>query len=234
MRVRTWMGIMTLGAMVAFGCSDRVSGPTDSGPTEPPPDVPADVVGALEVSISVTGSRPDPNGYTVVINVEELGDRASRTVQPAGGTARFAEVPPGRHIVVLQTGDNCSAEHDYPRPFTIAARQTTRTEFNLFCPGPSDVAGVYEHDSADGSHEIGRYVIEEDGTFRWQHGSSGLGLSEKPGTYALERARIIFQVDGANWGVGTLHGACLTVTYDDDWPADAYDVEYCMPPGGSS
>lgn len=102
-------------------------------PVEPGPAVP----GTLEVTVTVNGTRPDPDGYAVVIALASQVTPGPVPVEPAGGTVRFSELEPGSHSVRLENlAANCSVGGGSARLFTIASDRTSRVNFVVWCPGP--------------------------------------------------------------------------------------------------
>lgn len=97
--------------------------------------------GTLVVSIEVTGTRPDPDGYAVSVSIKGQKDHPLPiTVESIGGTARFSDLPSGTHSVGVESlAPNCSVKSGSPRPFTIVPGETARIGFVLFCPGPGAV-----------------------------------------------------------------------------------------------
>jgi hypothetical protein len=96
--------------------------------------------GTLEVTISVTGTRPDPDGYTVAVTVGGRDGPAPRTVGSVGGTVRFPNLPPGTHVVgLVSLAPNCSVQGDNPRQVTIEAGRASQVGLAVFCPGSGAV-----------------------------------------------------------------------------------------------
>lgn len=219
MTVRSTIGMFALSAIAALGCNDLVR-PTGPAPVDPPTQA--------VVTISVFGTRPDPDGYDVVLRTEDGDEIASRRVGTRGGTPLFPDLARGTYSVGVAFGaDNCSVEGDNPRSFTVRERTTSRIDFVLSCRGP-DVAGVYWHASPERSTE--RYVLDEDGTFLLDHESDAYS-----GTYALPDtdSEIVFDFDAfsaaGDWrATGTLEGTCMTVEYDLVMSlSDFVDGGYC-------
>jgi TolB protein len=238
---RKWIGMITLG-MLSAGCARDVSRPVDLGPGDA-------LSGALEVSITVTGTSPPREGYTLVVSIEEEGDLPAQTLEPGGGTVDFPDVPPGDHSVRLDSlAANCSTEGSTTRPFSVMPEDTTGIEFKIFCPGPENVAGVFERVSPFSEEMLeyhgslsSRYVIEDDGTFSLQYQSANYDYFEYLGTWSIVDAGLIFVFDGisARYGpsgrevsgeaIATLSADCLTVEYNIVMVlSDFQDGEYCQ------
>lgn len=139
MNTRSFARIVTALALVSgfVGCSQHVDPRSPVGP-EPPVEPGPVVPGALEVTVTVNGTRPDPDGYALVIVLaSEDTPGPGVPVEPAGGTIRFSELEPGTHSVRLENlSANCSIEGGSTRPFTIAPDRASRVDFVVRCPGP--------------------------------------------------------------------------------------------------
>lgn len=139
MNTRSFTRIVTALALVSgfAGCSQHVDPGSPVGP-EPPVEPGPAVPGALEVTVTVNGTRPDPDGYAVVIVLaSEDTPGPGVPVEPAGGTVRFSELEPGSHSVRLENfAANCSVVGGSARLFTIASDRTSRVDFVVRCPGP--------------------------------------------------------------------------------------------------
>jgi TolB protein len=123
-------------ALVALVPACESSGPRT--PLEPEPE-PAGS-GSLEVTVTVNGTRPDEDGFAVVVVVASQ-DQPAVPVEPAGGTVRFSELQTGSHSVRLEgLAANCSVTNAAnPRPFTIHPDATSRIQFIVRCPGPGQL-----------------------------------------------------------------------------------------------
>ena len=115
---------------VLAGCTNE--NPVESG-------APQDAAfGSIEVIITVVGSVPDPDGYTVSVPTGE--EVPLQTVGSLGGTVQFADMPPGSHTVRLdQLAANCTVPGMNPRPVTVRAGQTLQARFAVSCLGPGAV-----------------------------------------------------------------------------------------------
>ena len=111
--VSTVRAVILLALMTLVPACDS-AGP--GGPLEPGPK--PEVTGSLEVTVTVNGTRPDADGFAVVV-VLESQDLPARPVEPAGGTVRFSELQTGSHFVRLEgLAANCSVTNvANPRPF---------------------------------------------------------------------------------------------------------------------
>jgi TolB protein len=117
--------------MLVAGC-DRSAAPRDPLGPEPEPEG----SGSLEVIVAVDGTRPDEDGFVLVVVVASQ-DQPAVTVEPAGGTVRFPELQTGSHSVRLEgLAAHCSVTNANPRPFTIQRDATSRIQFLVRCPGP--------------------------------------------------------------------------------------------------
>ncbi len=114
------------------------AGPRD--PLGPGPEPDPEGSGSLEVTVTVHGTRPDPDGYAVVV-VLNSQDQPAVPVEPAGGTVRFSDLQTGAHSVRLDgLAANCSVTNAAnPRPFTIHGEATSRILFLVRCAGPGQL-----------------------------------------------------------------------------------------------
>lgn len=129
------IGLALVSGFAACGQTVGPGGPVGpEPPVEPGPAVP----GTLEVTVTVNGARPDPDGYAVVIALaSEDMPGPGVPVEPAGGTVRFPDLEPGSHTVRLENlAANCSVGGGSARLFTIASDRTSRVNFVVWCPGP--------------------------------------------------------------------------------------------------
>lgn len=202
MTVRTTIGMIALSATVAsLGCDGPTTAASVDAPTE------------AAVTISVFGSRPDADGYDIVLRTEDGQEIASREVEPGGGTARFQDLAPGSYAVAVEAlADNCSVAGDNPRPFTVREGSISAIEFEVSCPGPEVIA---EYRRTSPEHLADRYFLNENDTFLLDS-----GLHKSMGTYSLAESEteIVFDFHGyfsrdGRDAIGTLDGGCMTVEY---------------------
>jgi len=125
-------------ALLVLVLACRSSGP--GSPLEPEPEPEPAGSGSLEVTVTVNGTRPDADGFAVVL-VLESQDQPAVPVEPAGGTVRFSELQTGSHSVRLDgLAANCSVTNAAnPRPFTIHPDATSRIQFVVRCSGPGQL-----------------------------------------------------------------------------------------------
>lgn len=86
------------------------------------------LVGGIQVSTTTTGTRLDPDGYTVAAGTQtgSVGVNDSYT---------FSALAVGSHSVELTGVDaNCVVEGENPRDITVAYDQTAQTTFQITCP----------------------------------------------------------------------------------------------------
>jgi Tol biopolymer transport system component len=87
------------------------------------------------VTVTVNGTRPDADGYAVVVTISSQ-DGPGERVESTGGTVRFGDLEPGSHSVRLEDlAANCSIEGGGARPFKIASDRTSQVKFSVWCPG---------------------------------------------------------------------------------------------------
>jgi hypothetical protein len=84
---------------------------------------------SLEISTGTTGSQPDPDGYTVLLD--------QFTQQPVGDndTILISGITPGVHAVTLMgLAGNCATQSS-PRSVTVPADALRMVSFAVSCPG---------------------------------------------------------------------------------------------------
>jgi preprotein translocase subunit YajC len=88
-------------------------------------------VGSVNVSTVTTGTAPDVDGYTVML------DQGAPQAIGHDSTVTLAGVAPGTHFVTLAgLAANCRAPDQNPRVITVAEGTATEVTFAVFCPGP--------------------------------------------------------------------------------------------------
>lgn len=119
-----------LAFVVALACSTET---TPQGPAEPEPAT----SGALELTVEVTGTRPDADGYDVSISLATQAVPLVRPVEPGGGTLQISELPVGTHFLRVQgLAHPCRIVGSQPFAVTIEPGATTRLKVSVSCPGP--------------------------------------------------------------------------------------------------
>lgn len=97
---------------------------SDSG-TEPEPEP---TTGSLEVSVATTGEEPDSDGYTVIVDGEEMQDVG------ANASATLSSLEPGSYEVQLGgVAENCSVQGESPRTVEVTAGETASVSFEVSC-----------------------------------------------------------------------------------------------------
>lgn len=130
MNVRRRILSATTLVAIAAGCDSQRSVDDPVGP-EP------EALGTLEVTVAVNGTRPDPDGYALVVTLASQAAPVSEHVEPAGGTARFLDLPAGSHSLRLEDlAANCTVLGSNPRSVTIVGEETSQITFRVACPGP--------------------------------------------------------------------------------------------------
>ena len=88
--------------------------------------------GTLEVTTSTSGPEPDPDGYTVQVDVEQpkaIG---------ATGSLQSSELSAGSHTVLLSgAAPNCVVAGENPRTVSITAGQAATISFAITCAASS-------------------------------------------------------------------------------------------------
>jgi hypothetical protein len=88
--------------------------------------------GTIRVSVTTSGSSPDPDGYVAKLDGGEPGQPI-----PPSGSATFTSVRPGRHSVALTgVAANCSVTEGASRTITLAPRATAEVSFVVTCSTP--------------------------------------------------------------------------------------------------
>ena len=99
----------------------------------PPP-----TTGTLQVTTSTSGTSPDPDGYVVSMDGEELG-----TID-ATGTGVLIGVPPGTYSVTLGgVAANCQVQGANPVTVSITAGGIGLAEFTITCQPPTLRLEIY-------------------------------------------------------------------------------------------
>jgi len=101
---------------------------TVNGKTATGPDFDVITTGTLEVIIETTGSQPDPDGYSLML------DGSNTEAVDVNDTAQIKNLDDGSYDLELaNVSSNCTIEGENPRNLNIAAGETTSTTFNVEC-----------------------------------------------------------------------------------------------------
>jgi len=115
--------LLTLAVLGCGGGSDS----DQTGPNE----------GTLEVLASTTGSAPDTDGYTVMVD-----NRASQSLA-SNGADTVASLSTGTHTVTLAgVAQNCLLDGENPRNVEIAAASMTSLQFHIACEQPPAISVI--------------------------------------------------------------------------------------------
>lgn len=96
--------------------------------TNPPPDPPSDPTGHIEVSLSVDGFPPDPDGVRVILN-----GRAG-VVLGNGESHVFTDLTPGRHSVHIDgVAWHCGLADESTRVVEVRVDQTSQVAIAVEC-----------------------------------------------------------------------------------------------------
>jgi len=121
--------VVTLLALV-LACSLVQACEDDNGQDDDDPLQPL-TQGTLQISVTATGSQPDPDGFTISL------DGSSQSVPASGGTVRFEGVATGSHSVALEgLASNCSVTGANPRSIEVRGGEVTQLEFSVACLSP--------------------------------------------------------------------------------------------------
>lgn len=121
---------LVLAFVLAAACSSET---TPQGPIEPE----LETSGDFELTVEVTGTRPDADGYDVAITLTTGADPLMRSVEPGGGTLLLSQLPAGTHVLRVQgLAFQCRVTGTHPVSFTIQPGARTRAKISISCPGP--------------------------------------------------------------------------------------------------
>jgi hypothetical protein len=99
-----------------------IAGACKSDPSEPV------TVGSIQANVTTTGSDPDPDGYTVLV------DGAGGQAVGVNGSVVFSDVQQGDHQVSIQgLAANCSVSGSNPQTVSVVAGQTTQASIAVTC-----------------------------------------------------------------------------------------------------
>jgi Tol biopolymer transport system component len=111
---RAWLPFAAIIALVAGACGGDSTTPSTEG--------------AIQVTVATTGSDPDPDGYTVLLN------GGSGQAVGADGSVTFSAIQEGAHEVTLaDVAANCSVDGTNPRSVSVTAEQTAQVAFDVTC-----------------------------------------------------------------------------------------------------
>src|SRR2546425_850521 len=184
---------------------------------------PADGTGDLGVTTATTGSDPDPDGYTVIVD--------GTSNQPIGinGSVTFSGVSAGSHTVALSgVAPNCSVTGADPQTMTVPSGGTVTAAFTVNC---SATTGNLTVTSSTGGSSLDPdgYTVTVDGTTSQPiatNSSTGItftGLAAGSHSVALSGV-------AANCTVTSANPQTMTVPSDGTVTA-AFTVNCTTPPG---
>jgi Big-like domain-containing protein len=179
--------------------------------------------GIMELTTSTTGVEPDPDGYTVQLDVEPP--------QPIGSAAtlRMVEVAGGSHTVQLAgVAANCTVSGDNPRTVSVTAGEVTAVTFAVICSATTGSLEITSSTSGS-SPDADGYTIILDGANRGPLGVSAAatltGLT--PGSHALGLSDI-----AANCQVSEDNPRAVSIAVGAS-TAVAFSVTCATPPPGT-
>ncbi|MBA3497280.1 MAG: hypothetical protein H0T86_09255, partial [Gemmatimonadales bacterium] len=115
--------------------------------------------GTLEITTVTTGSNPDPDGYTFVI------DAGTAQAIGVGATVRVASLAAGAHAVILQgAAANCAIGGANPRTVTIIAGGTAQVTFAITCAASTGTLRVTTATTGISADPDGYTVAVDGGT----------------------------------------------------------------------
>lgn len=131
----------------AMSCGD------DDNTVNPP------TTGSIQVTAVTTGDVPDPDGYTVSVDVT-----ASEAIS-ANGSVTFASQTAGSHTVELSgIAANCTVAGENPRSVSVTAGATASTTFSVTCASTSGDLEVTTVSTGDDIDADGYTVAVDGGT----------------------------------------------------------------------
>ena len=114
------------------------SGDSALTPTEPDePEGPT--TGALEIEVLVDGSRPDPDGFSLIVTVGGQ-DLPAMAIEPSGRKIHLPDLPPGALSVrLLGLAGNCQVEGGSSHQAHVFVGRLAKTEFKVSCTAPGQL-----------------------------------------------------------------------------------------------
>jgi hypothetical protein len=117
--------------------------------------------GSLTVTASTSGSNPDSDGYSVVV------DGGQSTSLASNGSASFTGLQAGSHTVTLSTSSiaaNCTLSSTNPQTVSVAAGGTATATFNVTCTAIPTTGTITVKTSTTGANfDPDGYTIALDG-----------------------------------------------------------------------
>jgi hypothetical protein len=191
---------------------------TPAGPADPQPAT----SGTLELTLEVSGPRPDPDGFEVQVMPAPEGDLLVRAVESGGGTVHLADLPLTTYILrVVGLAAHCTVTGQHPRAITVRAGETAELTMSIFCPGP----GALLVKTVSRGRDVGpagyRVTVEAASMLEFSIGlNDSLLIDEQdlptgpPWVVQLKEVPANCLVDGPNQrGLGALRGATVRIEY---------------------
>lgn len=139
--------------------------------------------GAIAITTTTGGARPDVDGYVVTIS------GAERPI-PSNGTLTISGLPPGEILVQLGgIAANCQVEGDNPRPVSVTNGGWVPVTFDVTCRASGEGILLFTSDRSGSSH---LYRIRDDGTDLRDLTPSFEATS---GDWSPDGTRIVFSAD---------------------------------------
>lgn len=190
--------VIGLTVLLIIGCGEDEA-------TGPPP------TGSIEVSLSVTGSVPDADGFVVTI------DGGHGDTLLSGGSLRVTGLAAGAHTVTISdVAPNCNVEGETTRAVTVPAEDTFFVPFAADCPtpfydhiafesyrdGPSDLWVM----GSDGSNPV-RLTTDDEADWQPSWSPNATRIAFTHGGYREPGNIYVMDGDGSNLVNLTNHGA---------------------------
>src|SRR5256712_873402 len=196
---------------------------------------PADGTGDLGVTTATTGSDPDPDGYTVIVD--------GTSNQPIGinGSVTFSGVSAGSHTVALSgVAPNCSVSGGASRTVTVPSGGAVTLAYSVSCTTPPGDLRVTTSTSGSSLDPDG-YTVTVDGTTSQPiatNNSTGItftGLAAGSHSVALSGVAANCTVTSANPQTVTVpSGGTVTAAFSVSCTATTGNLTVTTSTGGSN
>jgi Bacterial Ig domain len=140
--------------------------------------------GSIVVSTSTQGPSPDEDGYTVVVNGNDLGAVASN------GQVTIPGLPPGNYVVELSgVAGNCQIDGTNRRGVTVLDGQSSPVNYTVTCtPPPPETGSIRVTTTTSGAEQDnnGYDFLVDDGSSRHIGTSDAVTVSDlTPGQHTV-------------------------------------------------
>lgn len=183
---------------------------------------PEPTTGSLTVRVSTSGSRPDPDGYALLV------DGGSEQTSALNDTLVYGGLSLGSHVVALSgIAGNCAVVGEHPRTINVSAGQEAVIEIAVSCPTPPPTSGsirVTSSTAGPSPDTDGYHVTVDDGS------PYDLGVNSEFVISNISAGKRNVRLSGvaANCSVGGANPREVTVTAGAD--ASVAFAVTCAPP----